>query len=169
VPFDAEGTPTTRVELIAAGTPQRLVHDRRTARPAGTVSTGHALPGGESFGPVPLNLRLVPGPTSHAELVGDVARGLLVTSFNYCRVLDPRTLVITGLTRNGTFLIEGGEVRGAVRDLRFTQSFLEALAPGNVLGIGSDDRFGDTESGPGLVVAPSLRLASWNFTGGASG
>ena len=95
---------------------------------------------------------------------------LLVTCFNYCRVLDPRTLVITGLTRNGTFLIEDGEVRGAVRDLRFTQSFLEALAPGAVKRVGSDlTLIAGGTFGTGAYAVPSLHLASWNFTGGAKG
>ena len=169
LPFDVEGTPTTRVELIVAGSPLHVVHDRRTAHAAGTESTGHAVPGGESFGPVPLNLCLLPGARAPADLVAGVERGLLLSSFNYCRVLDPRTLVTTGLTRNGTFLIEGGQVLGAVRNLRFTQSFLDALAPGNVQAIGSDARFANTEAGPGVVVAPSVHLASWKFTGGASG
>ena len=92
-----------------------------------------------------------------------------MTTFNYCRVLDPKSLVVTGLTRNGTFVIEGGEVTGAVANLRFTQSFVEALGPERLLDIGSDARFADSEFGPGLAYVPSLRLASWNFTGGSSG
>jgi predicted Zn-dependent protease len=76
---------------------------------------------------------------------------------------------VTGLTRNGTFLVEDGEVVGAVGNLRFTQSFLTALAPGNVVAIGDDDRYADGEFGAGVVIAPSLRLARWNFTGGAKG
>jgi len=62
------------------------------------------------------------------ELIASVERGLLVTDFWYTRILDPKTQVVTGLTRNGTFLIEDGTVKGGVKNLRFTQSFLEALA-----------------------------------------
>jgi predicted Zn-dependent protease len=102
-------------------------------------------------------------------MVADVERGLLVTQFHYCRVLDPKTQVVTGLTRNGTFLIEDGEVVGAVGNLRFTQSFVEALSSGRVLAIGDDDRLAAGEFGPGMVICPSLRLAGWNFTGGARG
>jgi predicted Zn-dependent protease len=108
------------------------------------------------------------GAPSTADLVASVDRGLLVTTFNYCRILDPKTMVVTGLTRNGTFLIEGGEVRTGVRNLRFTQSFLDALAPGRVLGVSGPARFADSEFGAGMVRAPSLRLASWRFTGGGS-
>jgi predicted Zn-dependent protease len=75
----------------------------------------------------------------------------------------------TGLTRNGTFLIADGEVVGAVSNLRFTQRFAEAVAPGKVLGVGNDDRYADGEFGAGMVIAPSLALAGWTFTGGAQG
>jgi hypothetical protein len=78
-------------------------------------------------------------------------------------------LVATGLTRNGTFLIEDGAVSGAVGNLRFTQSFVDALGPGAVLGVGDDDRYADGEFGAGVVICPSLHLAGWNFTGGAGG
>jgi predicted Zn-dependent protease len=112
---------------------------------------------------------LQPGSTPADQLVKGVERGLLVTQFHYCRVLDPKSLVVTGLTRNGTFLIEDGEVTGAVGNLRFTQSFITALGEGNVGAIGDDDRYADGEFGAGVVIAPSMRLARWNFTGGARG
>ena len=162
--FDAEGTPRRRLDLVREGVAEALVHDRRTAARAGTVSTGHAVAGGESWGPHPSNLFMSEGAGSPAELVASVERGLLVTEFWYTRILDPLTQVVTGLTRNGTFLIEKGRIVGSVRNLRFTQSYVEALAPGNVLGIGNDARLYD-----GSTHAPSLHLASWNFTGGARG
>ncbi len=169
VAFDAEGTPKRRVPLIGAGVPQTFVHDRRTAGQMATESTGHAVPGGAGFGAFPTNMFVVPGTESRDGLIAGVDRGLLVTQFNYCRVLDPRTLAVTGLTRNGTFLIENGRVSGPVANLRFTQSFVEALAPGAVTGVGSDARFAMSEFGPGFVHVPSLRLAAWNFTGGGQG
>ena len=92
-----------------------------------------------------------------------------MSTFNYCRILDPKTLVVTGLTRNGTFMIENGRITDPISNLRFTQSFLDALGEGNVLGIGNDDRFADSEFGPTLIHAPSMRLGSWRFTGGADG
>ena len=162
--FDAEGTPKRRLDLVADGVCLALAHDRRTAKRAGggTRSTGHA--GGGNSGGVCSNLFLGSGTSPVAELVASVPRGLLVTEFWYTRILDPKTQVVTGLTRNGTFLIENGQVKGGVRNLRFTQSYLEALAPGNVLGVGDDARmFG------GDAHVPSLHLASWNFTGGAGG
>jgi predicted Zn-dependent protease len=169
VPFDAEGTPRSRFALVEDGVSRALAHDRRTARRAGTTSSGNAVPGGEGMGAIPLNIVMPGGSTPVDELVGAVERGLLVTQFHYCRILDPKSQIATGLTRNGTFLIEDGEVTGAVGNLRFTQSFLSALGPGQVLGIGDDDRYADSEFGAGMVICPSLRLAGWNFTGGAKG
>lgn len=169
LPLDVEGTASRRVVLLDAGSPAALLHDRRTAGRGNTDSTGHAGPASSAFGPYPRCLVLASGPSSPRDLVGHLDRGLLVTSFNYCRVLDPKTLAVTGLTRNGTFLIEDGRVTDPVRDLRFTQSFADALAPGRILGIGDDDRYADSEFGAGTVIAPTLALAGWRFTGDASG
>jgi predicted Zn-dependent protease len=169
LPFDAEGTPRRRNVLVDRGVTAGLAHDRRTARRAGTTSTANAIPGGEGIGAFPTNTVLSAGDTPPDRLVGEVERGLLITTFHYVRILDPKSAVATGLTRNGTFLIEDGEVVGAVGNLRFTQSFLAALGEGQVLAIGDDDRYAEGEFGPGMVIAPSLRLAAWSFTGGARG
>ena len=171
--FDAEGTPKRRTDLVKAGTTVGLAHDRRTAArwPGGAESSGHAIPGGATTGAVPVNLFLgSAGPDSDPEaLVAGVKRGLLVHDFWYTRVLDPRTLVVTGLTRNGVFLIEDGQVGPAVSNLRFTQSPVAALAPGHVLGVGDDGALGPGGLHLGENHAPSLRLAQWSFTGNASG
>ncbi|MFA9432422.1 TldD/PmbA family protein [Egicoccus sp. AB-alg2] len=169
LPFDNEGSPRRSFPLVEAGVVRNLAHDRRTAKRAGAETTGSAVPGGSEFGAVPTTIKLVPGTTAPDDLVADVERGLLVTQFHYCRVLDPKTLVVTGLTRNGTFLVENGKLAGAVGNLRFTQSFVQALGAGQVVAIGDDDRYADGEFGAGVVIAPSLRLRAWNFTGGAKG
>ncbi|HEX3427966.1 MAG TPA: metallopeptidase TldD-related protein, partial [Candidatus Limnocylindrales bacterium] len=150
------------------GVTTSLVHTRRTAMIAGARSTGNAVEGGASYGALGANLVLVPGDQAPADLVSGVERGVLVTDFWYTRFLDPRTQVVTGLTRNGVWLIEDGRIVRPVTNMRFTQSFLEALGPGGVRGIGAD---------PALILAgwdsvyrvPSLHLATWNFTGGAKG
>jgi predicted Zn-dependent protease len=170
VPFDAEGTPKRRVELIRSGLTAGLVHDRRTARALGAESTGNAVLGGASFGAIPGNLVLEAGSSSRDQLIGAVRRGLVVTDFWYTRILDPRTQVVTGLTRNGVWLVEDGRIVRPVTNLRFTQSFVEALGPGAVLGVGSDlTLVGGGSFGEGAFAAPSLHLASWNFTGNAKG
>ena len=170
VGFDAEGTPKRRVELVREGVTSGLIHDRRTAKALGAESTGNAVAGSGPWGALPANLVLAPGSASREELVGSVERGLLVTDFWYTRILDPRTQVVTGLTRNGVWLIEDGRVVRPVTNMRFTQSFLEALSPGNVRGVGSElTLVGGAVFGLGAYVVPALHLASWNFTGGAKG
>lgn len=168
--FDAEGTPKRRVELVRDGVTTGLVQDRRTAKATGASSTGNAVAGAGPFGALPANLVLEPGTASADELVATVERGVLVTDLWYTRVLDPRTIVVTGLTRNGVWLIENGRIVRPVTNLRFTQSYVEALAPGAVRGVGADlTLVGGATFGFGAYVVPSLHLASWNFTGGAKG
>ena len=97
---------------------------------------------------------------------------MLVSDFWYTRMLDPRTLAITGLTRNGVWLIEAGQVTKPLRNFRFTQSYAQALMPGNVKAVGrtATPVPGDTYTATApRWSCPALHLASWNFTGGASG
>jgi predicted Zn-dependent protease len=180
LPYDMEGTPHRRLDLVVDGVTSAVAHDRRTAAAASAASaaggdpeirsTGNAIPGGERMGAVPADLRLAPGTGgSSQDLAGRVGRGLLVSDFWYTRILDPRTTVVTGLTRNGVWLVEDGAMVRPVRNLRFTQSYVDALGPGAVLGTGSDpavlgDRWFDS-----ITVVPSLHLARWRFTGGAAG
>jgi predicted Zn-dependent protease len=176
-PFDSEGTPKRRLVLVDAGVTRAVAHDRRTAAKAGTESTGHAGAGSATWGPMPNALSLSPAPSSSevdlepsvAALVGKVDRGLLVSDLWYTRVLDPKTLVVTGLTRNGVWLIEQGEVTRPVRNFRFTQSYPQALGPGAVLGVGGYAAPLASNWDESRTSAPALHLASWNFTGTASG
>lgn len=168
VAFDAEGTPKRPLDVVRDGMTSAVLHTRRTAVKAGTESTGHAAEGATEWGALPENIVLDAGERSPEEMLGGMERGLLVTDFWYTRVLDPRTQVVTGLTRNGVWLVEDGRVVRPISNLRFTQSFLEALAPGGVRGVGSDQSLIGGGFG-GAYLVPSLHLASWNFTGGAKG
>jgi len=101
------------------------------------------------------------GSSSRDELIGGLDRGLLVTRFHYTNPVHPKLCVITGMTRDGTFLVEGGKVVGPVRNLRFTQSYLDALA--GVVAVGRERR---TLRGMlGAVVVPAVRIDGWSFTG----
>lgn len=160
--FDAEGTPSARLDLVKEGVTGDLAHDRRSAAKAGVKSTGHST-GSAAFGAFPMSVIVGSGALSADELISQVEHGLLVCGFWYTRILDPKTQVVTGLTRNGLFRIDDGKVGPAVRNLRFTQSYAAALAPGRVLGVGRDGRRVNN------YWVPSLRLADWNFTGGAQG
>ena len=186
LPFDDEGTPRDWLVLVREGVTKAVAHDRTSAAEAGAESTGHASGSSRTWGPFPTHLRLEassataeqslppadpadPTAESARPLVAHLERGLLITDLWYTRVLDQKTLVVTGLTRNGVWLVENGEVTRPVSNLRFTQSYPQALAPGMVLGIGSEtvllpDRWSGTR-----YAAPALHLASWNLTGNASG
>ncbi len=164
--FDAEGTPKRRVELVRAGRSVGLVHDRRSARRAGVEPTGHSV-GSASFGAFPSDLFLASGSLGVDELVAGVGRGLLVTDLWYNRIVDPRTQVVTGLTRNGLYLVEDGEVVAPVANLRFTQSIVGAFGPGRVRSLGDDAQLVPNEGG--VFHVPSVHLASWTFTGDARG
>ncbi len=166
--FDVEGTPKRSLDVVRDGVTAGILHTRRTAAKAGTESTGHAVEGATELGALPENIVLEAGQTAPEDMLAGVQRGLLVTDFWYTRILDPRTQVVTGLTRNGVWLVEDGRIVRAVSNLRFTQSFLEALAPGAVRGVGSDQSL-VLGGFAGTYLVPSLHLASWNFTGGAQG
>jgi predicted Zn-dependent protease len=166
--FDVEGTPKTRLALVDKGITSAVTHDRRSAAKAGVASTGHGQTA-DNFGPIMQNPALAAGTSPLEQMIAQTERGVLVADFWYTRVLDPRTLVMTGLTRNGVWLVEKGEVVKPLRNFRFTQGYPQALSPGNVLAVGADvvpqpNRYDLVNSS-----APALRLASWNFTGGASG
>jgi len=168
IPFDIEGTPRQPRDLVRGGTTVGLLHTRRSAKRMGVESTGHAVEGGAAWGFVGGNLALEVDAVRDGDLVANVERGLLVTDFWYTRVLDPRTQVVTGLTRNGVWLIEDGRIVRPITNLRFTQSYLEALAPGAIRGA-SRGRTLIRDGWDAAYVVPSLHLSSWNFTGGARG
>jgi predicted Zn-dependent protease len=170
LPFDVEGTPRRRTDLVVGGVTSAVLYDRRAAAAAGTASTGNATPGSAVWGPMVSDLRLAPGAGGSIEqLTAGMRRGLLIGDFWYTRILDPRTTVVTGLTRNGAWLVENGEIVRPVRNLRFTQSYVDALGPGAVLGVGSEPGATIDHHSGGLHAVPPLRLARWHFTGNAAG
>ena len=159
--FDAEGVPKQRLSLLEAGVCRDLAYDRQTGARAGHASTGHGLPAPNPYGPFPTNMVMSAGDASMEDLVGGLDRGLLVTRFHYTNPVHSKKVIVTGMTRDGTFLVEGGRIVGPVRNLRFTMSYLDALA--NVEAV-SRDR-GCIRGLLGASVVPSLRLSSFSFTG----
>jgi PmbA protein len=159
--FDYEGVPKQRVPLIEAGVCREVVYDSQTAARAGRTSTGHGLPAPNPWGPFPLNAVMSAGDTPRDELIRGLDRGLLVTRFHYTNVVHPKLAIITGMTRDGTFLVEGGELVGPVRNLRFTNSYLDALA--GVSAVSSSRKA--IRGFLGAAVVPALRIDGWTFTG----
>jgi PmbA protein len=127
MPFDWEGSPKTRPVLVDAGIARGVVLDRRWAQKRGEPNTGHGLPSPNSYGPYPVNLVVDAGTTPLEELIASTERGLLITRLWYTRIVDQRQTILTGMTRDGTFLIEGGTVGRGVHNLRFNQSLVDAL------------------------------------------
>ncbi len=162
LPFDFEGVPRQRVDLIRNGVFVDGVYDMRTAKQTGTRTTGHALPPPNPEGPFPLNVFMAPGDATIEEMIAGVDQGLLVTRFHYSNVVHPIESTITGMTRDGTFLIEGGEVRGPVKNFRFTQSIVEALT--NTTAIGRETELA-SEFFFSASRVPALRVESFNFSG----
>jgi PmbA protein len=159
--FDYEGVAKQRVVLVENGVCRDVVYDAQTAARGGVTSTGHGLPAPNSYGPFPLNLVMSAGATARDALVGEMERGLLVTRFHYTNPVHPKLAIVTGMTRDGTFLVEDGRIVGPVRNLRFTQSYLAALA--GVVAVGRERR---TLKGDfGGVLVPALRIEGWTFTG----
>jgi PmbA protein len=159
--FDYEGVAKQRVPLLARGICAGVVYDAQTAARDGVASTGHGLPAPNAYGPFPLNGVMAAGEASREDLIGGMERGLLVTRFHYTNPVHPKLAIITGMTRDGTFLVEDGRIVGPVKNLRFTQSYLDAMA-----GVVAVARERKTLKGfLGGVVVPALRLEGWTFTG----
>jgi PmbA protein len=160
-PFDDEGVSTQPVALVDRGVCAAVVYDTPTALHDGVASTGHSLPQPNTWGPLPRHVAMDGGETPWQEMVASVSRGLYVTRFWYVRDVHPLRTVITGMTREGTFLIENGSITRPVKDLRFTQSIVEALA--NVVHVSPERRLelGEGESG---VLSPWLHIGRFSFT-----
>ena len=162
--FDFEGQPRVRTTIVDAGIAATPVTDSYWAAKLSTRNTGHALPAPNSWGPMPINLEMAPGDSSLSELIGSVGRGVYVTRFHYVNVEDPVPVTLTGMTRDGTFLIENGRLTHPQKNLRFTQSAIEALA--HCEGVTRERQFIGTEES--AVYAPGLLLAKFAFTGQTS-
>ncbi len=167
--FDAEGVPKAPLPLIQDGVATRVVHDTRSAALVGAQSTGHALtPAGAGDGPSPTNLVMMGGGAAdEAELCRPIERGVYVTRLWYTNAVRPKETLLTGVTRDGTFLIEDGRVTRPLHDLRFTDTVLGILGRVQELGarsvLSSEGEFYGRRFATG-VVCPPLRTGSMRFT-----
>ncbi|MDP2871794.1 MAG: TldD/PmbA family protein [Bacillota bacterium] len=156
MPFDFEGTPKRKLMLFENGVFRNMVYDSYTAGEAGAKTTGHSIPYAD-FGAMPMNVFVQPGGASIQDMIKSTERGILVTRFHYTNLVRPGKVVITGMTRDGTFLIEGGKVKGPVMNMRFTQSVLEALRCVEM--VGSEPRR------LGMANVPAMKIGKFSFTG----
>jgi predicted Zn-dependent protease len=161
-PIDFEGVSRQRVDLIENGIARAVVHDAATGGRAGTGSTGHALPAPNVYGPMAVNLFMAPGDTPRDELIQGVERGIWVTRFHYLNPVHPKRAILTGMTKDGTFLIEDGRITRPILNLRFTQSIPDAFRTIKALSA-------ETKLVPGEYFGssrvPALHLGSFTFTG----
>lgn len=159
-PFDGEGLQRRRIAIISSGCLNELVAGRRSARKLGLTPTGHGLAEPSAEGEWPRNVVLAGGDQSLDELIKGTDSGILLTRVWYVREVDPTTKILTGMTRDGTFLIENGRLKCGIKNMRFNQSLLELLS--NVAALGRPVRAAGEEGEPAVV--PPMRVENFNFT-----
>jgi predicted Zn-dependent protease len=168
VPFDFEGIPKKKVVFFDRGVAKGVTYDSFTGGREGRESTGHGLIAPNTAGPIPINLFMKAGESSLEGMIRSVRKGIYVTRFHYTNVVEPMKAVITGMTRDGTFLIEEGEIKRPVKNLRFTESILKALS--QVTAISRDRRIcseGTVYSRRFVTgtVVPAIKIDGFNFSG----
>ena len=159
-PFDGEGVPRQRVVLVDRGIPKNLVYSRAAAKAAHKQPTGHGFALPNEYGEAPMNLVFGGGDSSVEKMVASSERGLLVTRLWYIREVDPYEKVMTGMTRDGLFLVENGHVTGAVRNFRFNQSLIAMLK--NVELLGPSVRATGEEAFE--MVVPAMKVRGFHFS-----
>jgi predicted Zn-dependent protease len=159
-PYDGEGMPRQRVSLVEEGVPRNLVYSRRLAKQGGKRPTGHGFPLPNEHGEAPMNLVVQGGKISVPEMIAGTERGLLVTRLWYIREVDPYEKIMTGMTRDGLFLVEKGKMTKPVRNFRFNQSVLEMLR--NVECLGPSHRATAEESFE--MVVPPMKIRDFHFS-----
>jgi predicted Zn-dependent protease len=168
IPFDFEGVPKRRVVFFEEGVAKEVTYDSFTGNREGKDSTGHGLIAPNTEGPIPVNLFMKEGESSLEEMVRSVRKGIYVTRFHYTNVVEPMKAVLTGMTRDGTFLIEEGEIKMPVKNMRFTESVLRALS--RVSAVSRERRIcseGTVYSRRFItgVVAPAIKVEGFTFSG----
>jgi predicted Zn-dependent protease len=158
--FDGEGVPRRRLTLVDAGVVREVAYCRQAAALAGTSPTGHGFPLPNETGEAPMNIVMAGGDTSVEQMLASTDRGILVTRLWYIREVDPYEKIFTGMTRDGTFLVEGGRVVAGVRNFRFNVGLMEMLS--NVEALSPAVRASGEETFD--MVVPAMKVHGFNFT-----
>lgn len=161
LPFDFEGYPRKQVSIIEDGISKGLVYDTLNALRAGAETTGHSVKSFE-VGAFPLHIVMAPGKSSLEEIIANTDKGLLITRFHYMNIVNPRQAILTALTRDGVFKIEQGQIVGAVKNMRFTESMLEAF--NKVEAISKERQQVEFYSKSTLYV-PAMKINNFHLTG----
>jgi PmbA protein len=164
LPFDFEGVAKQKVILIENGVAKNVVYDSFTAgREEGKASTGHSLPAPNTMGPIPINLFMATGASTKEEMLASTEKGIWVTRFHYTNILHPVKTILTGMTRDGTYLIENGKIARPLKNLRFTTSILEAFSNAEMLG--NRLKLIKDEWNSIGTCAPAAKIHNFRFTG----
>ncbi len=159
-PFDGEGIARRALRLVESGTVREIPYSRASARKARTQATGHGFPLPNEIGEMPINIVIAGGDATLDGMIASLERGILVTRLWYIREVDPFEKIMTGMTRDGTFLIEGGKRVCGVRNFRFNQSVIELLR--NVVAMSTPVRASGEETFD--MVVPAMVVEGFNFT-----
>ena len=159
-PFDGEGVPRRALTLVKEGVPRKVAYSRLAARKAEAEPTGHGFPLPNEQGEAPVNIVIAGGSTDIDEMVASTSNGILVTRLWYIREVEPYEKVMTGMTRDGTFLIRNGEIAGGLRNFRFNQSVVEMLR--NVESLTASGRSSGEEAFD--MVVPGMKVNDFHFT-----
>jgi PmbA protein len=159
-PFDGEGVPRKHLTLVDNGSPHELAYSRAAAKRAGVQPTGHGFPVPNEIGEAPVNIVIRGGSASIDDLIASTDYGVLITRLWYIREVDPYEKIMTGMTRDGTFLIENGKVTHGLRQFRFNQGVVELL--NNVIAMTPEIRCSGEEAFD--MVAPAMQVRDFNFT-----
>ncbi len=159
-PFDGEGLPRQSLALVEDGVVKNFVYGRRSAKALKCECTGHGLSEPSAMGDYPMNMVMKGGDSSVEEMVKSTDRGILVTRVWYVREVDPTTMLITGLTQDGTFLIENGAIKCGIKNMRFNVSVIEML--NSILAMSPEGRSSGEEAP--TAVMPALKVTGFNFT-----
>jgi predicted Zn-dependent protease len=159
-PFDGEGVPRRRLTLVERGEIRDIAYSRQAAAQAHVEATGHGFPLPNEVGEAPMNIVIEGGTTTLQEMIAGAGRAILVTRLWYIREVDPYQKIFTGMTRDGTFLVENGEITAGLRNFRFNQSLIEMLS--NVEALSPTIRASGEETHD--MVVPAMKVANFNFT-----
>jgi predicted Zn-dependent protease len=159
-PFDGEGVPRRRLTLVENGVVREVAYCRQAAAASGVEPTGHGFPVPNEIGEAPVNIVIAGGETPVEEMVRSTEHGILVTRLWYIREVDPYEKIFTGMTRDGTFLIERGEIAHGVRNFRFNVNLMEMLK--NVEALSPAVRASGEEAID--MVVPGMKVREFNFT-----
>ena len=160
VPYDGEGVPRRKLTLVEAGVPRDVAYSRSSAARAGVEPTGHGFPLPNEIGEAPMNIVIGGGNTSIDDMIASTPRGVLVTRLWYIREVDPYEKIMTGMTRDGTFLIEDGRLVAGLRNFRFNQGIIELL--NNVEALSPVVRASGEEAFD--MVVPAMKAENFHFT-----